>query len=379
MNPAVPKMLRRVRRPVAAALIALLTLGPAHAAPPAISTAFQPVFIDGTVAAVASGEAFNVIFDGSAFHLWYRTGSPFDVTNIRYATSTDAVNYTTVGGAFSFSVNPFPTGTPPALYYDAVSVVGGSYKIIHWTSNGDEGTYPAYNTNNSVSDAGATASNTVLTHQGAITGGTPGLTIGALGIEAGRWFGVCGTAAQEICSSAYTDASPPSTVSPITSVINAGPLFTSEGIPTGYISNHGDIRPGGVGLEAAFTLRADTSGTRHNQQVYFSESSDGGLTFSTPVGLLSGPPTLSTGAFGPLPGSNFSHPELLRVPAGNILYVSTTNAAGASIIAVSGFPIAGPAAEVPVPTLGAGGIAALLGLLSLLAVPALRRRRSTTR
>jgi len=372
--------LGRAKRPFAALLVASLALAPAHAAPPVVSSAFQPVLIDGSVAPASSGEAFNVIVAGGVFHLWYRTGGTFTISDLRHATSTNGVDFTTDTGSFSFATNPFTTGTPPFLYYDAVSVVGGTYRIIHWTGNGDEGTYPDYNSNSSVSDVGATPSNSVLTHQGAINpipGGTQGQTIGTFGIESGQWIGACGATAQQVCSVAYTDGSPPSVPATIyPAALDASGLFTSLGIPTGYINNHGDARSAGVGLEIAFTLRADPAGTRFDQQVYFSESSNGGASWSAPVGLLTGPPTLGPG-FGN-PGGNFAHPELLRLPGGNVLYVSTQDASGAFIIAVSGEAIA-QAQGAPVPTLDPVGLAALLAMLALLAVPALRRRRSPSR
>ena len=381
MQSAPSHLLARARRPVVAALVALSLLAPARAAPPAVSTAFVPVTIDGSATAYTSftGQSFNVVFDGAVFHLWYRAAGnapDFNITHLRHAVSTNGVNFTTVGGAFSFAVDPFTSGTPPWLYYDAVSVVGGDYKIVHWTSNGDAGSFPGYNYNSSVSSIGASPANTVLTHQGAISGGTFGQTAGTFGLESGRWIGQCGGTGQEVCSVAYTDGNPPSVPASIyPATIDASGLFTALSIPTGYINNHGDVRPGGVGLDLAFTVR-DGTGTRFNQQVYFSESSDGGATWTAPVGLLGGAPTLA-GGFGGNP--NFAHPELLRVGSGALLYVSTANASGEFIIAVADSRVQLAANSVPVPTLGGGALAALLGLLALFAIPALRRRGIASR
>ena len=372
-------LLRRAKRPVAAALVAFSALGPVHAAPPALTTAFRTVTIDGSATAwttfAGSGQAFNVIYDGTVFHLWYRADDTGSISGLRHATSVDGENFTTQGGAFSFTVDPFSSGTPPYLYYDAVSNVGGHYKIIHWTFNGGAGTFADYNYNSSVSDIGASIGSTVATHQGPIGPipvGTIGQTGGTFGIESGFWFGQCDLG-RDVCRSAYTDTSPPTVAGSIyPPVFDADPLFGSLGIPTGYINNHGDVRPGGIGLDMAFTVR-DGGEARFDRQVYFSESSDSGANWTAPVGLLPGAPTLPGGF-----GGNFAHPELLRTQYGAFLYVSVQNSAGDYIIAVSSpFPPPTPAQHVP--SLSDGGLAATFALVGLVAAFALRRRRTTPR
>jgi hypothetical protein len=372
-------MLARARRPVAAALIAAFATGPALAAPPALPSNFQPVTIDGSASAwttvAGQGQAFNVIFDGATFHLWYRADENLNIGGLRYATSANGINFTTVGGPFSFAADPFTPGTPPALYYEAVSRVGAEYKLIHWTYTGGAGTFPAYDYNSSVSNIGVTISNTAVAHQGAIAGGTGGQTAGTFGIEAGSWFGQCDLG-RDVCASPYSDLVPPNVAGSIyPPVLDADPLFGTLGIPTGYINNHGDVRLGGIGLDMAFTVR-DGAGNRFNQQVYFSESSDNGATWTAPVGLVAGAPSL-VGGFGVNP--NFAHPELVRTPTGALLYVSTQAASGDFIIAVADARLAAAGPAAPVPALGAGGLVALLALLAAVAAPTLRRRGATAR
>ncbi len=133
---------------LAGSMATALTCAVAVAAP-TIPANFQRVLIDGSATAFSlpagQGTAFNVLYDGGLFHLWYRNDlTTATIGELRHATSTDGINFATVGGAFAFTNNPFPTGTPPDLYYEAVSKVSGSFKFIHWTGNGGSGTYPAY-------------------------------------------------------------------------------------------------------------------------------------------------------------------------------------------------------------------------------------------
>src|SRR5690606_5255583 len=105
---------------------------------------FQAVTVDGNT--TASGAAASVVYDSGTFHMWYRTDTPAgEIGGLHYATSTNGLNFTTQGAPLSFSNNPFPSGTPPYIYYENVSLVSGDYKIQHWTYNGGDGSYPAYN------------------------------------------------------------------------------------------------------------------------------------------------------------------------------------------------------------------------------------------
>ncbi|MEO7254828.1 MAG: hypothetical protein ABIZ64_11405 [Casimicrobium sp.] len=365
---------------LSAAIAATLLTMAAHSAP-TIPSNFQRVLVDGSATAFTTlagqGASFNVLYDGGLFHLWYRTDATvYTITEIRHATSVDGINFATVGGNFSFASNPFPTGTAPVLYYDAVSKVGATFKMIHWTSNGDAGTYPAYDYNNSVSNIGASASNTVMTHLGPLGGGTIGQTAGSFGIVNGNWYGQCGTTGQEICRSPYTDGTPPTVAASIyPSVLNAGSIFTGAGFPTGYINNHGDINVGTSGLDLAFTIRTDqSSGARANKQVYYSNSADNGATWTAITPLLTGTPTLSNAAFG---AANFAHPELVSAPLGYKLYVSAQDNAGNFVIAVAGNvpPVVVP--STPVPTVSPIGLG-LTGLLVFIgALLGLRRKKQT--
>lgn len=370
--------LRRTVTAVGVALASAMTL-----AAPTIPNTFVPVLVDGSATAFATaaaqGMAFNVLYDGGVYHLWYRNdATALAISELRHATSTDGINFTTVGGAFSFASNPFATGTPPALYYDAVSKVGTNFKLVHWTYTGGAGTYPAYDYNNSVSNAGASAANTVVTHQGALGGGSIGQTAGAFGIVGGNWYGQCGNAGQEICRGAYTDGTPPSVPASIyPSALNASSLFTSLGIPGGYINNHGDINVGANGLDVTFTVRTDSSGARFNKQVYYANSTDNGASWSAITPLISGTPLLNNAPFG---AGNFAHPELVLGAAGLYkLYVSAVDAQGNFVIAVAGNRPVAIAPATPVPSTNGGVLAALAVMLLGAGLWMRRRLGSRTR
>jgi hypothetical protein len=355
--------LRRTATAIGVALASAIS-----SAAPTIPNTFVPVLVDGSATAFATaaaqGMAFNVLYDGGVYHLWYRTdAAALSIGEMRHATSTDGINFATAGGAFSFATNPFTAGTAPALYYEAVSKVGSDFKLVHWTYNTGAGAYPAYDYNNSVSTAGASAANTVVTHQGALGGGSIGQTAGAFGIVGGNWYGQCGTTGQEICRSPYTDGTPPTVAASIyPSALNASSLFTSLGIAGGYINNHGDVNTGATGLDVAFTVRTDqSSGARFNKQVYYANSLDNGASWSAVTPLITGTPLLNGGAFG---AGNFAHPELVLGAAGFYkLYVSAQDAQGNFVIAVAGNSPVAVAPATPVPATDTGLLAALAGML----------------
>ncbi|HEY8021044.1 MAG TPA: hypothetical protein VIH93_08080, partial [Thermoanaerobaculia bacterium] len=104
------------RRPLAAACLTLLVLAafPAAAAPPAPGLAFTSVKLDG----VRLGADFTadlhslfptIVYDPQTriFHLWVFDGSGFRVEALRYATSSDGVDFTSHGN-LSFAGTPFP-------------------------------------------------------------------------------------------------------------------------------------------------------------------------------------------------------------------------------------------------------------------------------
>ena len=360
----------RARLWAAAGLAAALATGVAHpaAAQPAVGALFTAVIVDGSpINWSYPGSNVSVEFDGSAFHMWYRT-TIGTIDGMRHARSNDGVHFTSTG-SLSFATNPFPTGTPPFLYYENTALVDGSWKLLHWTYNGGDGSYPAYNYNVSVSDVGSNPSTLTVTHEGPVSGGTIGQTAGSYGIVGGSWFGQCGSKGQDLCRAGYADGTPPSVSTSIYPAVWLGQsFFTSIGITNGYLNNYGKVVAGPAGPEMFFTVRQDQGGARYNQQVYWSGSTDGGASWSAPVALLTSP-TLDGGPF----AANFAHPCAVYAANQLLLYFSSQRADGSWVTAVS--PPAGFAAN-RIPGLSSLGVALLAALLAAAGAPlvALRTR-----
>jgi hypothetical protein len=342
---------RKLVRVSVAVLAALTFMSGSALADLSFNNNLTTIKVDGST--IASGSSDSVIFESGVYHLWYRTGQG-DIGGMHHATSSDGVNFTSTG-ALSFSNNPFPAGVAPFLYYENVAKVGSDFEIFHWTSNGDAGSYGAYDYNISVSDIGADPNNLSVEHQGAITG-TGGQSAGPFGLVGSYMYMQGGPIGQSLDRAAYTDSTPP-TAGPIAET-DFSSLFTALGIPGGYISNHGDVIDiGGGFLGFFFTVRSDASGTRFNQQVYFASSSDGGATWSTASGLFTAP-TLDGAAF----ANPVSHPDAVYNGVNHLLYLSTQDAGGNYVVAVTS-----DVAPVPEPSaiLLFGTMAGLLGLTVL--------------
>jgi hypothetical protein len=302
--------------------VALLCASAAIATP-VFNNNFSVVTVDGNTPDL--GYAASVLYVGGVFHLWYRT-SIGDITGLNHATSADGLNFTTTG-SLSFSNNPFPSGTPPFLYYENVAQVGSNFEIYHWTYFGGAGSYPAYDYNISVTSLGSNPNTLAGTHVGAVTGlGSIGFCGGPFGEVNGNLYCQSNTG-QELGRAPYTSGSPPSTAPGTNWDFSA--LFTSLGIPTGYINNHSDVISASGQLQFFFTVR-DGNGNRFNQQVYFSVSNDNGLTWSAPIGLFTNP-TLNTFAF----GANFAHADAVVAGSFEWLYISSQDGDSNFILAAT--------------------------------------------
>jgi hypothetical protein len=331
-----------LKRLAALALSAMFVASTALAVNPITSNSFRTVNVDGDVT-FSDGQSVAVLQQGGVYHMWHRNnffpnpafGSIGDMT---YSTSTDGINFASVG-ATSFTTDPFSSGTRPDLYFENASIVGGDFKIQHWTYDGGQGSFPDYNYNISISNTSAAAPSTALTHQGPVSpyansfGGNVG---GAFGIVDGNIYSYTG--GRDLSRAAYTDASPP-TVPGQTPLADFTPLFTSLGIPTGYINNHSDVVDigdgSGTNLGFYFTVR-NGAGSRHDQQVYFSESTDSGATWGLASGIL-GSPTLDGGTDAFI--GNFAHADVVpQAGGGYALYIGSTNSAGDFIIATTVVP-----------------------------------------
>lgn len=304
-------------------LFVLWSCSVAFAAVPAFDNNLISVKVDGTT--IASGYAVSLIYENgsSTFHMWYRT-SAGTIDGINHAISTDGHNFTTTG-SLSFSNNPFPAGTPPYLYYENVAKLGARYLIFHWTYNGGAGSYPLYDYNISVSDIGTDPNNLSVKHLGPVGGGTYGQTAGPFGMVSANLYCQGGPLGQSLCRGPYTNGTPPSVSS--LALTDFSSLFTANANTGGYINNHGDVIQIDSDLGLFFTMR-DSSGNRFNQQVYFSSSIDGGVTWA-PAAQLFTSPTLDGAAL----IYNFAHPDAVAVGNNVFLYLSTQDADGDYVVA----------------------------------------------
>jgi hypothetical protein len=343
---------------VCLALAVLASAPSAFAGDITFGNTLTTVTVDGHTTAL--GSAVSVINDGSLYHMWYHDNSDtlFTIGGLHEATSSDGVNFTSIG-ALSFSNDPFPTGTAPDLYYENVSNVGGDYKLQHWTYNGGSGSFPAYNYNISVSDIGTNPDNLTVTHQGAIAGGSMGQTAGPFGIV-GNYIYMQAGDGRQLWRGLYNDnnGGTPS-VTDLTMVADENALFGSLLMPGGYLNNHSSVTAGSGDLHFFFTVRVDQSSARANEQVYQSYSTDGGATWSSPTGVFAAAPL-----DGSAPGGNFAHAQGVYDSANNQyrLYLSTKDSTGNYVIATA---LEVPAQETPEPgtlfSLGAGIVLIAVG------------------
>lgn len=346
---------------------AVFTLGialSARAGPPVVPSTNSLVTLDGFPlgTAVAFRSSYpTILYDsGSAtYQMWVAvadetgTGSsgpdfyPLRIAGYRHATSTNGTAFTTTG-ILSFAGNPFATQVfgsaydEPPWFYPKAAIWSGRYTLFMWTINGFFGppSLGDYNYNISVNDIGVNPSTLGLTHEGPV-GPVPGNAI--FGQTAGIFGVVNGVMYYDNNSllgrAAITDngAQPfPSTASTgpwrvtATNTIAADPL-TPLGLTacqfTGgntYVHNDARVMDNGDGtLGWVFTLR-NCDGSRKSQQIYYMQSADNGLTWSAPVGILTGPVTVG----GVAPTGGFSLSDVVMVNGQRVVYFNAADALG---------------------------------------------------
>jgi hypothetical protein len=126
-------------------------------------------------------------------------------------------------------------------------------------------------------------------------------------------------------------------------------------------------------LGTFYSFRFWQTGARVNKQIYYAESSDGGATWSAPVGLFADGNLVTVD--GAPNQDNFSHPEVVLAAGARILYMSTRAGDGRFVVVTNapGFLQAGIPAVTPV------GLAVLAGLLLVAGWGLLRRRGAVAR
>jgi hypothetical protein len=413
-------------RPVLAlaALAALIPGGPAGAAVPTPGDSFSAVRVDGVALGSELGAlrslAPAIAYDAGTFHLWYATVddtnndcTPLPISVYRHASSADGVNFVSDGNLSFAGGDPFASGSPwgaganspvgPPVLYPFVARQGGEWRFFSWSCNNQTGGYPPpdfgdFNYSESVASFGASLSSLTLTHLGPVGpapgNGIFGQTIGCWGLVAGYLYCEDDTlnGGGAVGRAAYADGSPvapPATAftgpwaASVSGHVSLKDLITpipgysapasGEGEALAYAHNLGRVIDNGDGtLGLVFGIRDYPTGTRPEKQVYYSESADGGATWSDPVGVFADGNLVTVDGLGSLSG--FNPAEFVPLGGGaRSLYINLQDENGRWVVA--GQPLYEPALTQEIPTLGAGALA-LLGLL-LGGAALLRLRRQT--
>jgi len=387
-----------------AAVLALSVLTCAWAGPPVVTSTNSVLTLDGVPlgTAIAFRSSYPTILYDSAsatYHMWVLvadeagTGTtgpdfyPMRIAGYRHATSANGTAFATTG-TLSFAGNPFAAqifgsayGEPPWFYAKA-AVWNGSFKLFMWTINGFFGppSLGDYNYNISANDVGTNPSTLALTHEGPV-GAVPGNAI--FGQTAGIYGVVNGVMYYDNNSllgrAAITDNPP----QPFPAAANTGPwrvtgtnAAVADPLPAlgfvacqfagnTYVHNDARVLDNGDGtLGWIFTLR-NCDGSRKSQQIYYMQSPDNGLTWSAPVGIVTGPVTIG----GVTPVGGFSLADVVMVNGQRVVYFNAADAQGN--LQVGGAP--------PPPTVSAAvpvdsRLALILTACSVLAAAALTMR-----
>lgn len=399
----------RIGKRVAAAFLLIVASMAAHGGPPIVTSTNSTVSLDGVPlgSAIANRSVYpTILFDPTTrlYHMWVVVADetppgtmPADfntlrIAGYRHAISSDGVVFATTG-TLSFAGNPFSTqifgstdGEPP-WFYPKAAVWAGRYTLMMWTINGFWGASPSlgdYNYNISFNDIGTDPSMVVLTHSGPV-GVVPGnaihgQTAGAFGIVNGVMYydnnSLLGRAT-------LTDNGP----QPYPAVANTGPWrvtatnaavadpLTPLGLiacqlPGGntYVHNDARVLDNGDGtLGWVFTLR-NCDGSRKSQQIYYMQSADNGLTWSAPIGIVTGPVMIG----GTTPAGGFALSDVVDVGGQRVVYFNAPTAAGTLIVGASP-PILPPVTVAPVPLNDWRGLVATVLMISLAAAFVWRR------
>jgi len=353
----------------------------AWAGPPVVTSTNSLLTLDGVPlgSAIAIRSSYpTILYDAASatYHMWVlvsdetgggSTGPDFYAMRIagyRHATSHNGTTFTTTG-PLSFAGNPFATqiygsayGEPP-WFYPKAAIWNGRYTLFMWTINGFFGppSLGDYNYNISGNDVGTNPSTLALTHEGPV-GAVPGngifdQTAGIFGVVNGVMYydnnSLLGRAAitdngpQTFPSAASTGpwritGTNAAVADPLTPLGFVACQFAGDT----YVHNDARVLDNGDGtLGWIFTLR-NCDGSRKSQQIYYMQSSDNGLNWSAPVGIITGPVTIG----GVAPVGGFSLADVVMVNGQRVVYFNAADALGNLQIGGSPPPAV---ASVPVP------------------------------
>ena len=389
---------------------------PAIAAPVAFPQQTFTVKLDG----VALGQAlhptslnslrYTVAFNAGdgLYHLWVLDGgdteTPADmqVADITHATSLDGVNFTSLGklappASWWTAIPGVGATVEPSVNFLRVDKLGAEWFLTIWSPN--ETNTGRYNYNANVWDIGSNIDNLAIVQHGPLPSlsdappGPGGDFVGSFGMVNGNIYLRQDTPYNAgppvtgggIGRYVYTDGIRPS-LSPLFGTSEAGmfagtPYCWPLGNPNpcvspqaSYVHNSGRVVAQGATLGAYYSFRDFATAARQDKQIWYVESADDGLTWSTPVGVYANGNAVTVDG---LPNAGgFSSPEITAAHGKFRVYFSTAANDG-SFVLVTGPPDQPrPATVAPVPTLS---LPNLLALAALLAASGLAMRRRATR
>ena len=350
--------MKRVGAAVAAAVFIAAGAVPLSAAPPAVGLTFESVTLGGTPIGAIS-DTPTILFDPATgtFHMWIANDPGFGLalTDYVHATSTDGVDFTSQGNLSYNGGAPYPehgADTEPPFQFVRAVRLGANWRLLFWTPF-QGGGFGDYEYNVTAFDLGASPNTLAVTHQGPlqpVPGGTSGETNGMWGLVGTSLFAEH-DAIGGIARYDYTDGTPPTVSAPT----DAADLVTGTGFVNytispmdanaAYPSNAGRTLDQGDGtLGTFYALRFHDEGTRTGKQIFYVESSNGGDSWSAPVGLFADGNAITVD--GQPTTDNFSHPEVTLANGARILYFSTVIGEGdfRFVTNVSSVPTATPTA-----------------------------------
>jgi hypothetical protein len=120
-----------------------------------------------------------------------------------------------------------------------------------------------------------------------------------------------------------------------------------------YVHNDARVLDNGDGTLGLFYTVRNCDGSRKLQQIYYMESADNGLSWSSPVGIITGPVTIS----GNGPSAGFSLTDVVLVRGERVVYFNYVDSNNNLVVGASP-PRLQPALPVP-----SGGAPLVLGLI----------------
>ena len=372
---------------LASGMLGILIATSAAAAPPVFHSQACSISVDGnrldSVLTPNGADQRNTFAYEPSTQRWHFWGFLADDNNfpsvasslraVVHATSTDGIHFTsdsnlTYAFGSAYYTNYAAAIDPPLDFLRAVFDSNtGTWKLFNWTENAQSGmpSFGQYNYNTSVNDVGTQAGTTAVVHQGPLNTPVAGNHVGAFGLVDGMLYLRVDTATGGTGQFAYLDGAYPWTGAdqPSTgSEMNEADLFsgtpycwflasacgtTDARIPA-LVHNVGrTLRQADGSLGMYYAFRVCTSArcadsARADQQIWYVESTNNGVSWSTPIGVFAngGNLTIDGQPLDITPdAANFGDPDVVLKGSRYQLYLSTQDASGNVVmVATQGRP-----------------------------------------